>query len=85
MYIEYVIIFICLGIIIALLVAAVAMLAVLMKSRNNNVPVYNRNNSPARSDKKETAPPATKVVFCRHCAAQFDATQKVCPSCGAQR
>ena len=28
---------------------------------------------------------AGKIVFCRHCAAEFDASQMVCPKCGTPR
>lgn len=90
MYIEYVIIFIALGVIIALLIAAVIMLGILFKDRDKSMPVYNRNLvSPQTQDgvpaQKSNKSSSSNVVFCRHCAASFDSSQKVCPSCGNQR
>lgn len=30
-------------------------------------------------------PQAGSVVFCKHCATQFDASQAYCPKCGTRR
>lgn len=89
MYIEYIIIFIALGVIIALLIPMLIMLIMLYKDKDLNTPVYNRNTPAKEKEQKniksENAPKSNKVVFCRHCATQFDASQKICPQCGTQR
>ena len=89
MYIEFIIIFICLGVIIALLIPILVMLSLLWRERDEKTPVYNRNNflkdEKESKQKKNSVQPAGNVVFCRHCASQFDASRKTCPECGTQR
>ena len=90
MYIEFIIIFICLGVIIALLIPILVMLSLLWRERDEKTPVYNRNNfmkdeKESKQKKNNTQPAIGKVVFCRQCAAEFDASQKVCPECGTKR
>lgn len=89
MYIEYIIIFIGLGIIIALLIPILVLLSLLWRERDEKTPVYNRNSF-LKDEKepkvKKNSPPSNgNVVFCRNCAAQFDVSKKVCPECGTQR
>ncbi len=67
------------------LVITIALLAVILI-------VLLKNKSGAQTTKVMTTqtatPPAAgsvNVVFCKNCAAEFDASQRACPRCGTPR
>lgn len=77
MYPEFVLIYIGLIVIIALLVT---ILILVLKGSNNrtSVPKNRSANNPASTD-------ASSIVFCKNCATQFDSNSKFCPKCGTPR
>ncbi|MBE6766523.1 MAG: hypothetical protein E7550_02935 [Ruminococcaceae bacterium] len=78
MYPEFVPIYVGLIITIALLVV---ILIVLLKKGGGN------SATPKSTTSSVMAAPAPSgnVVFCKNCAAEFDAAQRCCPKCGTPR
>lgn len=75
-YEEFTMIYIMLGVVIALLIAVIVLLIRLSGQRSSApmaAPVYQQTY------------PGAGVVFCKHCATQFDAAQAYCPKCGTPR
>ncbi|MDM8157039.1 hypothetical protein QUV96_05235 [Amedibacillus dolichus] len=75
MYIEFVVIFICLGIII--LLQAALLICLLKRTANRTVLPQNVSSIEGRS--------TSTVVFCKNCATQYDASLRSCPKCGTPR
>ena len=87
MYTEFIAIYIGLGVLAALMVVVMILLIKLL--RQLEVRPSTRSYTPApisTGSRPSSAPaPAGNVVFCKRCAAEFDASQKVCPNCGTPR
>lgn len=77
MYIEFIIAYIGLAITILLLIAN---LILLLKRTSSNASVQSRITAANIAPKEAGA-----IVFCKSCAAQFDASQHYCPKCGTPR
>ena len=84
MYTEFIIMYVGLGIVIALQIALTVIGILILKKlgKGNARPV----SYPARPA-AGAAPAATaaSTVFCRGCAKQFDGSMRFCPYCGTTR
>ncbi len=82
MYPEFLAIYIGLGVLAAIMIAILILVIILVVRTSgsnkfkNEKKMYSVNNQPMNSG---------KVVFCRNCATQFDASQRCCPKCGTPR
>lgn len=98
MYPEFVPIYIMLVIVILMLGAVLFFLIKLLKDRANNGNSYGapqQNNDLYYGQQYQQPYQAPyqpqyqqqsgSVVFCKHCATQFDASQAYCPQCGTRR
>lgn len=98
MYPEFVPIYIMLAIVILMLGAVLFFLIKLLKNGTGKGNSYGapQQNNEAYYDQQYQQPyqvpyqsqyhqQAGNVVFCKHCAAQFDASQACCPQCGTRR
>ncbi len=94
MYPEFIIIYVMLAIVIALLGVAIFFLLRLTKNGGGSSyspapqqePTY--NNDPYQQYQQNYAQSYASqggVVFCQKCATQYDASQGYCPRCGARR
>lgn len=90
MYSEFIAIYIGLAVLIALMVVV---LVFVLKLANRfdpgsiSKPYVSEKSNSNISTTSMTQPNIStgKVVFCKHCAAKFDASQNVCPMCGTPR
>ena len=99
MYPEFIAIYVGLVVLVALAAANLVLLVKLLKRSETKAaaPTY---SAPTYSAPTYTAPPVSgvpaaprgdmagysgHVVFCKHCAAEFDASLRVCPRCGTPR
>lgn len=84
MYPEFIAIYVGMGVLAILLIAAIVMLALVLKKLSGGSGVMN-------SRPQQTARPFGNagseigVVFCRNCATQYDGATRVCPRCGTPR
>lgn len=83
MYVEFVYIFVGLGILAVLMAASIVLQISILKklgkvSLSNSG--YGRNNFGGM-----TSSVANSIVFCKNCGKQYDSKHNVCPSCGAFR
>lgn len=98
MYPEFVPIYIMLVIVILMLGAVLFFLIKLLKngtSKGNSYGVPQQNNEAYYGQQYQQPYQAPyqpqyqqqsgNVVFCKHCATQFDASQAYCPQCGTRR
>ena len=96
MYAEFIGIYIGLGILFLLGIANLVLVLILMKK--NDKPTYMGNpmmqSQPPNAYATQantvnaavnTAAPSGNVVFCKKCAAEFDASARCCPKCGTPR
>lgn len=82
-YTEFLIIYIGLGILLALAIVNLILILVLMKKDSGfSAP---RISSQRTMPMPQTTIPGGNVVFCKKCAAEFDASQRCCPICGTPR
>ena len=84
MYIEFIIIYIGMGVIAALLLVAIALLILVLKKLRSNGHV-GVNSSIGFQQSPQRAQPMPGIAFCVGCGTQFDAAHKVCPKCGRPR
>ena len=86
MYPEFIAIYAGLVVVIALLVAVLILLINVIKRLDTRAAAP-RTYVPQPGAAAAAGPAASagKIVFCRHCAAEFDASQMVCPKCGTPR
>lgn len=82
MYTEFMIIYIGIGFLALLGIAILIMLILLLKKDHGSYIPKNDNYSPSV---QPTAPNTGNIVFCKKCAAEFDASQRTCPKCGTPR
>lgn len=93
MYPEFVAIYVMLAIVIVMLGAVLFFLIKLLKNGAAKTGSYApvQQNSELYYGQQYQAPyqpqyqQAGSVVFCKHCATQFDASQAYCPQCGTRR
>lgn len=96
MYAEFIGIYIGLGILFLLGIAN--LILVLISIKRTDKPTYMGNSMiqsqptnayPTQANTVKpaanTAVPSGNVVFCKKCAAEFDATARCCPKCGTPR
>ena len=96
MYAEFIGIYIGLGILFLLGIAN--LILVLFSIKKTDKPTYMGNSMiqsqptnayPTQANTVNpavnTAVPSGNVVFCKKCAAEFDATARCCPKCGTPR
>lgn len=82
MYPEFVAIYIGLGV-LALMMIAVIILLIVLLNKSSGTNTYKNEKKMYSLNQQQAA--NGKVVFCRNCATQFDASQHCCPKCGTQR
>lgn len=82
MYPEFIAIYIGLIIAIGLLVA---ILVLMLKNRDNSTGKPVGNYVPKQKNYEVNVSQSGSIVFCKNCAAEFDASQKFCPKCGTPR
>ena len=92
MYVEFIIIYIILGLILILNIAVVILLIKVLKKLNSR---SGRALVPQNYGGGQNAYQQTPVVngntvslgtvFCKNCGAQFDGIHKICPKCGTPR
>ncbi|MBR5949281.1 MAG: hypothetical protein IKZ82_11655 [Clostridia bacterium] len=96
MYTEFVLIYVGLGVLFLLMCAVIVLLVLMMRRISNGgygTPVSGYRAQPRNSgyqtpqmrNNRNMQGERGGVVYCKHCAAQFDASQKVCPNCGTLR
>lgn len=98
MYPEFVAIYVMLALVIIMLGAVLFFLFKLLKNgagRNGSYNVSQQNNDAYYGQQYQQPyqdpyqpqyqPQSGSVVFCKHCATQFDASQAYCPQCGTRR
>ncbi len=81
MYPEFIAIYVGLGVLAAILIAVLVLVIVTLKKVSG---LTGRKSAPAYHG-GGMAQPSGNVVFCRNCATQFDARERVCPKCGTPR
>lgn len=82
MYPEFVAIYVGLGV-LALMMITVIILMIVLLNRSLGTNAYKNEKKMYSLNQQQAA--GGKVVFCRNCAMQFDASQRCCPKCGTQR
>lgn len=85
MYPEFVAIYVGLAVLAALMTAVLILLIKLMRQPNAksvSKPYISQTNNLTAAP---TNAPTGNIVFCKHCAAEFDSSQRVCPKCGTPR
>lgn len=82
MYPEFIAIYVALGVLFVMLAAVIVMLIMLLKKGND---VYIPRNNTYNPSIQTAAAATGNLVFCKRCAAEFDASQRVCPKCGTPR
>ncbi len=92
MYTEFIIIYVLLGLVLAISIFNAVMIFLLKKNGGSIGRTYNPTmnySAPTNNNTlKETAynnQPSGNVVFCKKCASQFDSSERVCPRCGTPR
>lgn len=86
MYPEFIAIYIGLAVLAALMIVVLILLLKLLKQSDVKQmprPYVPAENQIAAAPQTGAAPGG--VVFCKRCATEFDASQKVCPRCGTPR
>lgn len=79
MYIEFVISYVLLGILIVLLAAVIILQCIMIKKIScGSMRFQDKSKSNSYSADRGTA-------ICRNCATQFDSAHVVCPKCGTPR
>lgn len=85
MYLEFIVIYICLGVIIALGIAILAML-IKINNSNDSFPVQTHNKFIKKNSQKvPNDSQDSNLAFCKKCATQFNASERFCPKCGTPR
>lgn len=78
MYLEFIAIYVGLGVLAVLLIAVLILMIVLLKKMNQPQNFGARQMTGAYES-------AGTIVFCKRCGAKFEAAQRVCPQCGTLR
>lgn len=83
-YPEFTPVYIGLLVLIAL-VLIVAVLEIIILIKMNKVFVSGNRNSKMTYGGLNSTQSAGNVVFCKNCATEFDAKDRICPKCGTTR
>ena len=83
MYIEFIGIFIGLGVLFAIQVVMMILLIILLKRSKNNSGYS--IDSRLLGGQYQNSEMLRNTAFCRKCATEFNASQRVCPRCGTPR
>ena len=85
MYPEFIAIYVGLAVLAALMIVVLVLLIKLTKQAGakpiSKPYIPQMNNSADAPTNVATG----NIVFCKHCAAEFDSSQRVCPKCGTPR
>ena len=90
MYPEFIAIYVMLAIVIVMLFGIIILLFLLLKKhaesvgtsgQSANSAYYSQPYQQSYNDQYSS----NNVVFCNHCATQYDSSQAYCPRCGAKR
>lgn len=85
MYPEFIAIYVGLAVLAALMIAVLVLLVNLVKQAGAK-PISKPYTSQINNSTTAPTNVATgNIVFCKHCAAEFDSSQRVCPKCGTPR
>lgn len=85
MYPEFIAIYVGLAVLAALMIVVLVLLIKLTKQAGAK-PISKPYTSQINNSTTAPANVATgNIVFCKHCAAEFDSSQRVCPKCGTPR
>lgn len=85
MYPEFIAIYVGLAVLAALMIAVLVLLVKLVKQAGAK-PISKPYTSQINNSTTAPTNVATgNIVFCKHCAAEFDSSQRVCPKCGTPR
>ena len=85
MYPEFIVIYVGLAVLAALMIAVLVLLVKLVKQAGAK-PISKTYTSQINNSTTAPTNVATgNIVFCKHCAAEFDSSQRVCPKCGTPR
>lgn len=94
MYPEFIAIYVGLAVLAALLAVVLILQIKLLKRSDTRSAVTHFDAKPSQTilrapeERSAVLNPSISsgnVVFCRHCAAEFDASQRICPRCGTPR
>lgn len=93
MYTEFIIIYILLGILLLLGIATFIFAFLAFKKSNSSfsgkpiISTQSTNNFEQVNTQSGTTvvPASGNIVFCKKCAAEFDASARCCPKCGTPR
>lgn len=85
MYPEFIAIYVGLAVLAALMIVVLVLLIKLTKQAGAK-PISKPYTSQINNSTTAPTNVATdNIVFCKHCAAEFDSSQKYCPKCGTPR
>lgn len=85
MYIEFVIGYILLGVLAALLAVVIVLQCIILKKMSRGGSRSNDVSSGSYSKGNAYSGAGRGTAICRNCATQFDAAHVVCPKCGTPR
>lgn len=89
MYPEFIVIYVGLGILLAMVAVLLVLVIKLLKGGSGNQMVsrkaYMGGGTVSGTVIQSGAPAAGPMAFCRNCATQFDAKMPSCPRCGTPR
>ncbi len=84
MYPEFVAIYVGLGVLALLLIAALVLLILVLR-KLNKVNANQRTFNPAPKNAGASYGGGMGVVFCANCGTQYDGATRICPKCGTLR
>lgn len=85
MYVEFILIFVILGIILILLICNLLLLLKLLKRGRptaSDIASRTQDDVDRASRVDPVSLPTAKTVLCKNCSSFFDASKKSCPICG---
>lgn len=92
MYTEFIIIYIALGLILAISIVNFIMILLLKRNGSSIRKTFNPTinySAPTNNIMPQEATynnrPSGNIVFCKNCATEFDSSARVCPRCGTPR
>ena len=85
MYPEFIAIYAGLMVLAAMMVVMLVLLIKLIKRSNVGNKAASYVSYAKDYTQNQDMSPGRNIVFCKHCATEFDAVAKVCPKCGTPR
>lgn len=85
MYPEFIAIYVGLAVLAALMIVVLVLLIKLTKQAGAKTILKPYIPQMNNSTDAPTNVATGNIVFCKHCAAEFDSSQKYCPKCGTPR